>query len=345
MRFISSSLPVTKLASIIKFVRLAKSILILTFLCWGYSAWAQMPGESSTMPEQWQLTLDVIKSRAQSLMVENNGLNLENQKLAGRMQELQQAIDEQKNKNEQMSQSLKERHNRTDQQLRIEELTQIIKTKKLQVRAYEEQLLNLNRQQSILDRKIRLLKVASSAGKTPSATDGQLAQLRNQLEDENKKEVLLENELEVLKGGGKIQNSNTNTIDFQNQELEAHLDVLRLKKLRHEEKISDDQISRANGRRYEDLKRRKDELEININAYEKRLDELRESSLMVLSWNFKKKKLIHEMVQTDARNNQMRDKIKVLHEDIDVLKDQVNQLERRVKSVGAGSKPVRPGQI
>ena len=51
---------------------------------------------------------------------------------------------------------------------------------------------------------------------------------------------------------------------------------------------------------------------------------------MTLSWPLKRKKLIHDMVQTDARNNQMRDKIKELHEDIDVLKDQVARLERRV---------------
>ena len=38
-------------------------------------------------------------------------------------------------------------------------------------------------------------------------------------------------------------------------------------------------------------------------------------------------------LQTDARNNQMRDKIKVLREDIDVLRDQVARLERRVDFV------------
>ena len=60
---------------------------------------------------------------------------------------------------------------------------------------------------------------------------------------------------------------------------------------------------------------------------------------MALSWPLKKKKLIHEMVQTDARNNQMRDKIKVLKEDIEVLRDQVARLERRVDFVqGQGPK-------
>ena len=36
------------------------------------------------------------------------------------------------------------------------------------------------------------------------------------------------------------------------------------------------------------------------------------------------------MVQKDARNNQLREKIKILREDVDVLKDQVAKLERRV---------------
>ena len=54
---------------------------------------------------------------------------------------------------------------------------------------------------------------------------------------------------------------------------------------------------------------------------------------MALSWPAKKKKLVHEMVQADARNNQVREKIKVLREDIDVLKDQVARLERRINFV------------
>ena len=84
---------------------------------------------------------------------------------------------------------------------------------------------------------------------------------------------------------------------------------------------------------YRSLKSGKSSSRPNINAYESRMDDLRESSLMALSWPVKKKKLIHEMVQTDARNNQMREKIKVLREDIDVLRDQVAKLERRVDFV------------
>ena len=39
-------------------------------------------------------------------------------------------------------------------------------------------------------------------------------------------------------------------------------------------------MAQANARKYDQLKKRKDQLETNINAYESRMDELRESSLM-----------------------------------------------------------------
>ena len=160
--------------------------------------------------------------------------------------------------------------------------------------------------------------------------DDQLSQWRKQLEDENKQEVLLENELADLKTGGKMQNLNVDAIEEENKQLEARLDILRLQKFQHEKKSSDIQLAQANERKYDQLKRRKDQLEANINAYELRMDELRQSSVMSLSWSLKKKKMVHEMVLKDARNNQMRDKIKALREDIDVLREQVARLERRI---------------
>lgn len=133
-----------------------------------------------------------------------------------------------------------------------------------------------------------------------------LAEWRQQLEDENIQEVLLENELKGLKAGDKTQNLNED---------------------------ASQQLAHDNARRYDQLKRRKDQLEADISVYESRMDELRATSLNALPWALKRKKLIHEMVQTDARNNKMRDKIKALREDIDVLKDQVARLERRVDFV------------
>ena len=137
-------------------------------------------------------------------MVENNGLQVEYRQLIGQVQELQQSINDQQNKNEQMDRFLKERHGRTDQQVRIEELTQIIKTKRQEARDLEEQWQLKNRfdkkKQSQFRTEYRDRKQAQASQNTvqPQAED-QLAQWRKQLEDENRQEVLLENELESFK--------------------------------------------------------------------------------------------------------------------------------------------------
>ena len=99
-----------------------------------FVVWRLMPKprslkQLSSMPEQWQLTLDVIKSKAQTLMVENNGLQVEYRQLIRQVQKLQRSIDDQQNKNDQMERFLNERHGQTDQQVRIEELTQVLKQK------------------------------------------------------------------------------------------------------------------------------------------------------------------------------------------------------------------------
>ena len=123
---------------------------------------AQIP-----VSERWQLTLDMIKAKVQTLVIENNGLQVEYRKLTEQVQELQESMGAQQYRNEQMARFLKERHGRTDQQVRIEELTRTIKIKNQEARHFDRQWGKLN----------------------------QLAQLRKQLEDESKQEVLLENKL------------------------------------------------------------------------------------------------------------------------------------------------------
>jgi len=330
-------------------MKLYRSIVLLPLLWWGGDVRAQYSQEPSSMPEQWQLTLDVIKAKAQTLVVKNNGLQDEHRQLIGQLQELQQAITDQQDKNEKTDRFLNQRHGQTDQQAQIDELKQGISTKKNEERDEEGQLEDLRRKQEDLNRKIQQLQDTISgiesrqqevkqepqaAQNTPGPSDiDPLASWRKQLEDENRQEVLLENQLGELKNGPQASNLNVDAIEDENKQLEAHLDNLRLQQLRHLRKASGQSLGEANVRKYEQLKKRKDQLEANINAYEFRLDDLRETSLMALSWPLKKKKLIHEMVQTDARNNQIRSKIKVLKEDIDVLKDQVAKLERRVDFV------------
>jgi predicted nucleic acid-binding Zn-ribbon protein len=312
-------------------MKVKKYIIILPLLCWAFGAEAQVPEGMSSMPEQWQLTLDVIKSKAQTLVVQNNGLKTQYRQLTGRERSLQRSIAGQQYKNEQISRFLKERHGLTDQQLQIGKLTQIIKAKRQEARSFDEQLKNLKRDQSAL--------YNNSLQSKDENSDLKLAQWRKELEDENRQEALLDNELKTLKSGNNAQNLNESTIIAQNRDLEARLGILRTQRERYLKKYSGAQLAQASARRYDELKKRKDELEAYISVYELRMDQLRGASLMAMSWDQKRKKLVHEMVQTDARNNKMRDKIKGLHEDIDILRDQVAKLESRLDSVKARGKP------
>jgi len=327
-------------------MRLRRIIFLLPLLCTP-PAFAQMPQEEESVsaPEQWQLTLDVIKSKAQSLEIENNGLEGEYHQLISEVQKLEQAIYDQQSKNDQIESYIKDRHGRSDQQMHLDELTQVLHVKQLKLNLIKDQMSNLKEKQAGLDSKIQQLKYTISdlelraqaqeqkakiQQKQEVPTTDQLAPWHQQLEDEAKQEVLLTDELNALKTGGKTQQLNAAAIEEENRQLSAQLDFLRLQKLHHLTNSPKEQQATANAKRYEELKMRKEELVADINAYELRLDQLRESSVMSLSWPLQKKRLVHEMVQMDNRNNQMKEKIKDVREDIDILRDEVARLERRL---------------
>jgi hypothetical protein len=210
-------------------MRLSLFIITLPLLCGQVDAKAQVPEELSSMPEQWQLTLDVIKSKAQTLLVENNGLQAEYRQLVGQAQKLQGSINGQQISNEKLQRSLEERHGRTDQQLRIEELTQGIKIKTQQARDIEQQWQDLKRKQLLLDRKAALPPVIE--GNARSRTEDQLPQLRKQLEAESTQEVLLENELNALRSGH-LSPANTAVYDdlkTKKQQLESDIYAYELR--------------------------------------------------------------------------------------------------------------------
>lgn len=330
-------------------MKFRKFVIILGFLWWATDGRAQAPSDLPSMPQQWQLTLDVIKARAQRLLIQNNDIQVEYRQLVEQAQKLRQAIKYEQDKNEAMLLFLKERHNRTDQQVRIDQLNEAVKTKRQQAKISEEQLENLKKKQADLANQIQLqrrrisdiqLHQANQNQGNPSlkppvvpAVDGQLTDLRNRLEEENKQEVILENSWNTLKSGGQSQNLNVDTIEEQNKQLALRLKDLQEQKLQHPSKSANAALALANQKKYDELKKRKDQLEADINSYETRIDQLKDSSILTLSWPLQKKKLIHEMVQMDAHNNQLREKIKMLREDVDVLRDQVAKFERRVNFI------------
>lgn len=288
------------------------------------------------MPEQWQLTLDVIKTKAQTLLIKNNEIKAEYLNLRKQAQDVEQTLRGQQDKNEAIRLLLNQRHGRTDQQVRLEGLQQTIKIKRRQAAEFQEQLENLKKKQSTIERRQREPKKANPTPEAVGAPDGQLTDLRRQLEEEKKQEVILEDQLSSLKSGGPSQNLDVHAIEEVNKQLEAQLKDLQEQKLK---KFPGETLGISQQRKYDELKKRKDQLEDAIRAYEKRLDQLKYSSGFASSWAVEKKKLIHAMVQKDARNNQLREKIKILREDVDILKDQVAKLERRVNFMQGSAHP------
>jgi chromosome segregation ATPase len=191
---------------------------------------------------------------------------------------------------QELQRSIDDQQRKNDQMELFLKLTQMVKTKRQEARSLDAQLKDLGKKKSKLDRKIQALK--------RSVADG--------------------------------RHLNREDAGPEEKALEERLNILQLQKSQYMKRYSDAQQAQVNAHKYEQLKRRRDQLEANISVYESRMDQLRESSLRALEWPIERKKLVHEIVQMDARNNKMREKIKTLREDIDVLRDQVGVLERRV---------------
>jgi hypothetical protein len=308
-------------------MRYLKTIVMLGFLCWAADVSAQVSSGLSSMPEQWQLTLDVIKTKAQTLLIKNNEIKSDYRRLSDQALELQQAVIGQQNKIEAIRLFLNERHGRTDQQIQIEQLQQGIKIKRQQDKESQEQLWALRKKQARQEQETRAVPPPLPQ---PELNE-QLSDLRQRLEEEKKQEVILENKLSVLRSPAQAPDQNADRIEEQNKQLSMRLQELRDQKRVLQARLPDAARAMVNQQKYAELKKRKEQLEADINAYAYRMDQLKESSLLTtMPWPVEKKKLIHVMVQKDARNNQLREKIKMLREDVEILKDQVAKFERRV---------------
>ncbi len=285
---------------------------------------------------QWQLTLDVIKSKAQHLLDVNNQLTQEANTLSQQMQMLGQTIEQKRAGNDGMRQLLKERHGKTDQQIRIEELTKTLKAKKALLASRPRGISALQKEEAQLQRQIDAKKIKVSELETQRNTAQQppapsvqedLNGVRAQLEQEKANEVAIEQEVEDFKKGQNQQQANEGGLAQANRELQSRLDVLRQQKAQQQAQPTGGQ---DNKERYYELQRRKSELDDKIRDYERRIDQMKDSLVTDISWSAKKKKLIHDMVQKDARNQEMREKINDLREDVEILHDHVDKLERRV---------------
>ena len=173
-------------------------------LCCACPAWADSP-EPAAGSEAWILTLETIKAKAKDLMAQNTALSAEYNTLAQDINDLNTAIDAQNAKNLGMADFLKDRHGRSDQQVRIAELDTQIKEQKARLSDRQREYDGIKGEAASLERKVKLkqarvtdweLRQGQQPSSAPqmSAADAELDGLRKQLEAEKAKEVYFEDE-------------------------------------------------------------------------------------------------------------------------------------------------------
>ena len=313
---------------------MGRSIFCLYFcFCFGAVALAQdAQGQSPMDAQQWQLTFDVIKTKVAALVEANNQLTGEYQSLLAQAQEAQKAIEEQSKKNEKIRQFLKERGDRSDQQVRIEELTGQVKNLGQQMADHQRQADSVKAQAMDWQRRIDLMNLKISNWElhqntpvpdavVPQAGDLELNALRKDLESQKEQEARLEAELAALVDRRNILGRDRDEIEDLKQKLED----LRRQKALLPQKSAGGSVDFG---RYQQMTTQKMGLESKIHTFEIRINALKDHQLLGLTWDSQKKKLIHDIVLADAKNSQMRQKINNVHEDIDLLRGQIASLEK-----------------
>ena len=257
--------------------------------------------------EVWVLTLETIKAKATGLMSRNTALSAEYNALAQDVNDLNVSINGQINKNAALADFLKSRHGRPDQQMRLEELAAEIKDKKSRLNDLEQETDGLKGQAAALERKVQLkqLRVSewelkqNTRDQTPAVrAEDPLEGLRKQLEAEKTKEVRLEDEFTRL--------------------ADAPLAP-----------VADNAPRRESIGRYTQALGKKAELEAKIRDLEVRFGQM---AKLGGGGGTEKKKLIHDIVQTDNVNQDLRGNAAHLREDVALLREQIGKLER-----GSGS--------
>lgn len=283
--------------------------------------------------QEWELTYSVIKSKVQTLIDENSRLMSEYKSLLVQQRKLQQAIAEQKQKNEEIKTYLKERGTKTDEQLEIARLEEALRAKKSELARREQESVVLKaraaawqykvdaKQMQISNWEFREQNAKSSPApvrKRMDVDDGHMDGLRRSLEAQKVQEAALEKELSTL---------TVQMVDPEIKQLQERVDELKAQKEKMLNQVRPPVPPPAGQLKYMTLMSQKEELEKKIRGLEKRVAGLKQSLVSGFSWAAEKKELIHEIVEADAENNKLREKVNNLRQDIGLLQEQVNRLE------------------
>ena len=303
----------------------------------------------------WQLTLDVIKTKAESLLKKNNQLTQEQEGLLKQEQDLKASIANLQEKNQELRDHLKERRGRSDEQMKIDELQDLITKKKNGLKQHQQEIERLNNQAQALEQKLSLRKLKNSQDmlrikeqdlqlkventvkeKEASSDDGELTELKDKLQREKEQEAFLEKQINDLRQMNSAASSSDEAKQGQLADLEKKVVFLRQQKESLQKRFNNDN-SQVNKGRYQKLLVKKMELEAKIKDSELRLNQLKEDTRQQTPEEKTNKQLLKVMIQMDTKNKQLRRKITNLNEDVHLLRAQVKRLERKVYLTGKGA--------
>lgn len=280
--------------------------------------------------EQWQSGVDAIRSQMEVLIRQNDQLTRTYDQDKVQEAHLLKMIDEQRKKVDALNDFLKQRAGKTDQQLHMDALSDQLSIKRLQLNKvlldYKTKHAQVeNVQQRLEDKRRRVsayeLEQGDGASKKTKdiKVDPALEQLRKDLEKQKASEGRLISQMDPSKMTGNSYDLGPlqdKLIALQNQKA-----ALLRKPLVSASPDKD---------KFYLMQAKKEELEVKIRSFERRIDVLKSSSEFSGSWSASRKQMVRDIVLGDTRNKRLANAIKDLREDIILLRTQIGVLEKRV---------------
>ena len=295
--------------------------------------------QRETYVPTWQKDFNNLHIQAAALLEENARLSRENGSFQAELARLQKEIEEQENKNRSL---------REDVDIKKELLSG--KSRKKDIHAQQqlqkriadknEKLAQYNRKIDIVDRKIALGKMKLKTLDTNDDTD-QILVIEEELDRDHAE--LAENDHRVAELKEEIEHLSVDDKELNpavlnlKEEIDTlQLDVAALEKrgptgdvvapapvvaLNVEEKISD-------------LTKKKETLQADLQEIQEKMTKIKNSQEMGIV-NKRVKDLVETISEIDAENEQMREGIKYLQENIVILKSHVKKLEYQSEAVNS----------
>lgn len=287
-------------------------------------------GVGGSALQQWQNSVDAIRGQVDVLIRQNDELTRQYNQDKVQEKDLIKLIEEQRQKIDALNAFLKQRAGKSDQDLRLDVLNDQLNLKRLLLNktlldyktehAKAEQV-----EKQLQEKRLKVSEYELHQGENaakqamPAAEDPELVALRKDLAAQTQAEAAL---MQQTNGSG--YSGSSAEID----QLRNKLTALQSQK----EALSGKPLATApaDKSKYYLMHAKKEELEVKIRAFEKRIEVLKSSSSLDSSWSAGRKEMVHAIVQGDARNKKLVNEIKELKENITLLKTQIGVLEKRV---------------